>query len=164
MPSRKSPRLKESIPLVWRNRFCWLPFVVALITLIPTLLVIMNLWEGLPKQLNFNDILNLDEIPFLAADLDARTFYFLSLLLLAVSAIVAITLAGYIIFRFFKETSIQVILVWAVLVVMAISIFLFVPKIRTLVPRKDFYEPMFSQTEERLKRPREKTVILTRRS
>ncbi|MCH8019647.1 hypothetical protein IH785_07290 [candidate division KSB1 bacterium] len=61
-------------------------------------MVILNLWEGLPKQLNFSEILDLDGIPFLAADLDARTFYFLSLLLLAMSAIAAITVAGYIIF------------------------------------------------------------------
>ena len=104
------------------------------------------------------------KFPFLAADLDARTFYFLSLLLLAVSAIVAITLTGYIIFLFFRKTSIKVILVWAVLVAMAISIYLFVPKIRTLVPTKDFYETIFDPTEKRLQRQRKTKVILIRRS
>lgn len=120
MPSQKSARLKESVPPVWRNRFCWLPFVGALITLIPTLLVILNLWEGLPQQLDFSEIRNLDEVSFLAADLDARTFYF-----------------------YRSCSSKKVRLVWAVLVPIAVSIFVFVPNIKTFVPNEGLLRANF---------------------
>ena len=74
MQSKDPLRSKESIPLLWRNRFCWLPFIGALITLIPTILVILNLWQGLPKQ-KFPEIEELNAMAFFVGYLDARTFY-----------------------------------------------------------------------------------------
>ncbi len=74
MQSKDPLRSNKSIPLLWRNRFCWLPFIGALITLIPTILVILNLWQGLPKQ-KFPEIEELNAMAFFVGYLDARTFY-----------------------------------------------------------------------------------------
>ena len=136
MKSKVQQSPEESIPPLWRNRFCWLPIGGALITLIPTQLVIRNLWQGFPP-LKLPEIGNLEEIPFFVADLDARTFYLLSLLLLVVSAIVAIIATGYIISRFLKETYKKQRPVWAVLLLIAISIAVWLPK--------DHHKPVFEK-------------------
>ena len=63
---------------------------------------------------------NLDEVSFLAADLDARTFYF-----------------------YRSCSSKKVRLVWAVLVPIAVSIFVFVPNIKTFVPNEGLLRANF---------------------
>lgn len=147
MKSKVQQSPEESIPPLWRNRFCWLPIGGALITLIPTQLVIRNLWQGFPP-LKLPEIGNLEEIPFFVADLDARTFYLLSLLLLAVSAIVAIILAGYVIFRFLKETAKKPRLFWAALLLSAIAI-------SVSVQTNNYYEPIFDVIERTIAKEEE---------
>lgn len=138
MQSKDPLRSKESIPLLWKNRFCWLPFIGALITLIPTILVILNLWQGLPKQ-KFPEIEELKAMAFFVGYLDARTFYFLALLFWAVSTITTIILTGYIIAHYLKGASKKQRWAWAVLLLIVISICALEKKI-------DFYEHIFRPT------------------
>ena len=138
MQSKDPLRSKELIPLLWRNRFCWLPFIGALITLIPTILVILNLWQGLPKQ-KFPEIEELKAMAFFVGYLEARTFYFLALLFWAVSTITTIILTGYIIAHYLKGASKKQRWAWAVLLLIVISICALEKKI-------DFYEHIFRPT------------------
>ena len=102
--------------------------------MIPSAFVFENLWNALPK-IDFLDI-DLDEVSFYIANMDAQTYFFIAQLLLAVSSVATIVLMGYVISQSLNNLSRRHLVISLVTLFLAIIIAL-------VVKTNAYYEPLF---------------------